>query len=480
MRVPKVITNTSLYSFASFLQKGIGFLLLPLYTHYLSPEDYGVLNVITSITGFLSILFTMSLHGAASRFHFNSEEKEYRAKVWGTILLLVLANSVFWGVLAIVFHPYLIDPFTKGIEFYPLVFLALLGTILSPLYMFYQQWLRNRQEGWRYSANLLCNFILAVTLNIVFLAVFNFGILSLIVSSLLVAIVFFIYSLIRFVPNISFKYDREIGVAAMKYSLPLVPHNITGYWSVMIDRLMLNTLMGASAVGLYSIGSQFGSIISIVAYSINLAYSPWCFQEMAKGENGNYQKLYMFADVATFICCFFALLISLFAPEVISLMTSDKFHDAWQPIPFICFGFVANGLYYFFCQPLFFAHTKYVMYVSIIALATAYFGNLWLIPVFGIIGTGISLFASMMVTAVLALVLSMWLEPQIKYHYVRMIAMTVMMLAVSLTVFEFQQMDDMLWRILSKAAVVIALCMVFTLIYRNQIKEFVKVIKKRD
>lgn len=479
MRIPKVVTNTSLYSISSFLQKGIGFLLLPLYTHYLSPDDYGVLNVITSIMGFLSILFIMSLHGAASRFHFNSEEKEYRAKVWGTILLLVLANSVFWGVLAILFHPYLIDPFTKGIDFYPLVFLALLGTMLSPLYMFYQQWLRNRQEGWRYTANLLCNTLLTVALNVVFLVVFNYGLLSLIVSTLLVTIVFFIYSLIRFVPNISFKYDRKIGMAAIKYSLPLVPHNITGYWSVMIDRIMLNTIMGASAVGLYSIGSQFGGIISIVAYSINQAYSPWCFQEMAKGDKGNYHKLYMFADVATFISCFLALLISLFAPEVISMMTSDKFHDAWHPIPFICFGFVANGLYFFFCQPLFFAHTKYVMYVSIIALATAYFGNLWLIPIFGIIGTGLSLFASMMVTALLALILSKWLEPQINYHYVRMIAMTLLFLVVSLTVFWFQQTDNDALRLLGKAGVVLLISLIFSFIYRNPIKEFVNVLRNK-
>lgn len=479
MKVPKVITNTTFYSFASFLQKGIGFLLLPLYTHYLSPDDYGVLNVITSITGFISILFTMSLHGAASRFHFDSEDVDYRAKVWGTILLLVLVNSVFWGVIAITFHKYLIDPFTKGIDFYPLVLLSIITTMLSPVYLFYQQWLRNRQEGKRYIINSLSNFIMTVLLNIILLSIFNMGIMSMILSSLLVAIVYFAYSIWRFLPNINLKYDKQIGHRAISYSLPLIPHNITGYWSVMIDRIMLNSMAGALAVGLYSIGSQFGSIVSIVASSINLAFSPWCFQEMAKGCDGDYEKLYTFADAGIVICGLIALVISLFSPEVVTLMTNNSYYDAWLPIPFICFGYVANGLYYFFCQPLFFAHTKYVMYISIVALTFAYLGNLLLIPILGIIGTGISLYLSMMITAIMALIISHKLEPQIQYHYGKMILSSVLLLALSLSVFFFKDISNIELRFTFKCILLLLVIVGLLYFYKTEFVIVVNKIKKK-
>ena len=55
MTVNKILKNSSLYTFCALLQKGTGFLLLPIYTTYLKPEDYGIMNLITSITGFLSI-----------------------------------------------------------------------------------------------------------------------------------------------------------------------------------------------------------------------------------------------------------------------------------------------------------------------------------------------------------------------------------------------------------------------------------------
>lgn len=451
MKFPKIFTNAALYTFSSFLQKGIGFFLLPVYTYYLTPEDYGMLNVVTTIVSFLSQLFMMSLHAAASRFHFNSEKIEYRAKVWGTILILVLLNSLFWGILVMVFHKYLIDPIAKGINFYPLFFFSIIGTILSPLYQFYQQWLRNLQNGVRYTINAVSYFILQVILNLIGLVFLGLGVLSPILASLIVAVVFFIISLWRFVPNVTFRYDKQIAKDALKYSLPLIPHNVAGYWSHTIDRIMLNNMLNSSSVGLYSIGSHIGTVIGEIAMSINKAFSPWCFEKMTKNENEGYEKMYIFADMSIIALSLVAMLVSMFSPEVLGLMTSKAYGTAWMPVVFICFGKVAQCLYFFFCQPLFFSHTKYVMYVSLAALVANVICNLLFIPMFGIIGTGVALFLSMMVISLMALILSLWLEPHIHYHYIRMTLTCLFFLGLSSSVFMFQAlMDNNLYRLLLK------------------------------
>ena len=62
--------NTAIYVVISFLQKAIGFFLLPLYTVVLAPSDYGTVNVVNTIVGFLSTLYGLSLNGAAGRFYF--------------------------------------------------------------------------------------------------------------------------------------------------------------------------------------------------------------------------------------------------------------------------------------------------------------------------------------------------------------------------------------------------------------------------
>lgn len=481
MRIPKIFTNSVLYSLSSFLQKGIGFLLLPVYTYYLTPEDYGVLNIVTTIVAFLSQLFLMSLHGAASRFHFNSEKVEYRAKVWGTILMLVLANSLFWGVLVMVFNSYLISPIAKGIEFYPLFFFSILGTMFSPLYLFYQQWLRNLQNGIRYTINAITYFILQVVLNLFGLIVLNLGVLSPVLASLSVSVVFFIIAFCRFVPHVNLKIDKKIAKDAVKYSLPLVPHNIAGYWSMTIDRIILNSIMNASSVGLYSVGSQFGMVVGEIAMSINKAFSPWCYDKMSKSNQDGYERMYIFADMSILFLCLGAMIVSIFSPEVVSLMASSSFSMAWMPVVFICYGKVAQGLYFFFCQPLFYSHTKYIMFVSLSALIANVVCNIIFIPLFGIIGTGIALFISNMTISVMALILSKFLEPQIRYHYRRMLLLCVGFLLVASSVFFFQDFfDSFILRLFFKIVYVGVVTLIMLLLNKTEIKLVFNIIKERN
>lgn len=339
MTVNKILKNSSLYTFCALLQKGTGFLLLPIYTTYLKPEDYGIMNLITSITGFLSILFLVSLHAAAARFHFKYVTSKGQAIVWGTILLMVLFNSAFWGLICIIFHDALLVPLAEGIPFYPLLLLAILGTMLSPLYLFYQQWLQCTQDGLRYTLNLMCNFLLQVFLNLLMLMVFHQGVLGIIISSFIVSMIFFIYSMISFLPHITLCINKEISVAAFKYSLPLIPHSVSGYLSVMLDRILLNKLIGIQQVGLYGVANQFGNILNLFTSSINQAFTPWLYQKLEKeNESSNYKSIYKFAEISNVLCCFVALVITFFSPEFIRLMTTDEFYSSWQRLYLLHLG----------------------------------------------------------------------------------------------------------------------------------------------
>lgn len=402
MTVNKILKNSSLYTFCALLQKGTGFLLLPIYTTYLKPEDYGIMNLITSITGFLSILFLVSLHAAAARFHFKYVTSKGQAIVWGTILLMVLFNSAFWGLICIIFHDALLVPLAEGIPFYPLLLLAILGTMLSPLYLFYQQWLQCTQDGLRYTLNLMCNFLLQVFLNLLMLMVFHQGVLGIIISSFIVSMIFFIYSMISFLPHITLCINKEISVAAFKYSLPLIPHSVSGYLSVMLDRILLNKLIGIQQVGLYGVANQFGNILNLFTSSINQAFTPWLYQKLEKeNESSNYKSIYKFAEISNVLCCFVALVITFFSPEFIRLMTTDEFYSSWQPIVFITFGYVLNGLYFFFSKSLFFSYTKYVMIISLSTVLLNFVFNMILIPNYGYLGAGVAFLLSQFVSSVI-------------------------------------------------------------------------------
>lgn len=459
---------------------GIGFLLLPIYTYYLSPEEYGKLSVVTTISAFLSRMLLMSLHSAATRFHFKSDKKEYIAKVWGTILLILVINSLFWGVLVLLFHPFLVTPIAEGIDFYPLFFFAIIGAMLSPVFQFYQQFLKTIQEGLNVTINAIAHFLVTVVLNVLCLSYFHLGVLSMILSNFIVGLLFFLYSIYKMNSFIDYRFSKDIGIKALRYSTPLIPHNVASYWSNTIDRLMLNNMAGATSVGLYSLASQFGIVMNVITGSINTAFIPWCYQLMAKGDKQEYEKMYIFADVGVLLCCVIGFIISIFSPEAVWLMSSKSYEMAWYPISFICFGGVARGLYYFFCQPLFFSHTKYVMYVSMTALLANVICNLVFIPLLGIIGTGVAMFISLLVIALMALGLSIHLEPQIRFHAGKMIGLSFLFLLISQMVFLFEIIDSLFLKITLKVLFVSVILLVCLYFEYKSIKTFWGVLKNKQ
>ena len=194
MRLPKLLQNSAIYTLIQILQKGISFFLLPVYTAYLTPSDYGVLGVATSISSFLAIFISLSLSSAATRFYYrNGKDEDYCRKVYGTVAATVVLLSLVIGGLCLLFHKYLLDPLTGDISFYPFMLLAILHTIVTPLYTLYQDYLRARQNGLHFGINSLSNFVLNVALIVVALSVFHLGVVGVLLANLITAIIFFIY-----------------------------------------------------------------------------------------------------------------------------------------------------------------------------------------------------------------------------------------------------------------------------------------------
>lgn len=455
IKIPKVLENATLYSGAAFLQKGIGFILLPFYTAYLTPEDYGIMNLLNSVIGFFSILILLSLNGAAARLHYKEEYAKKRACLWGTLLILVIINSLFWTGAAVSFHKYIIDPFLDGISFWNLTIFSLLNVFFSPLYLFFQQWLQTNEQGRQYSINMLVNFLLTTSLNIVFVAIFKMGVLGVLMSSLVSSLVFFVYSIIVFLPKVKLCLDKKIAKESYTYALPLVPHSIAGYLSVMLDRVLLNKLATASTLGIYSVANQFGSIVNYFTDSVNQAYAPWFMKECKNGTPDN-MKINQMALSAISVYSYISMLITIFTPEVINVMTTgNSFNEAWIPVVFICYGSVFNAIYYFFSMPLFLSYTNCIMTITITRLLVNAVLNIILIPQLGYIGAGIAFCVSTIYESLIALILSYKKCTFVRFHFIKIYSVACFFLMISLCVFIIENLESVYTKLTIKALFVI-------------------------
>jgi len=476
MSTSKLLKNSGIYIFVSVLQKAISFFLLPVYTVFLTPADYGTLNVIISISSLLSVFFLLSLNSAGARFYYQYlDDEQHIKKIWGALCVFVVINSIILGTFFIVFHHYLIDPFVSGIDFFPFMLLGILSTILTPLYLFFQAYLQTRQDSIRYGVNMILNFLLNIGLIILFVVVFKKGVLGILLAGVITSFVFFVYVLISFIPRLILNLDKNILIPAFKYSLPLVPHSLSSWLMSMVDRLLVNNFTGKTEAGLYSVGYQFGNIINIITTSVNQAYAPWFFEREKKGELNQAVKI---AELLTVIYCFLALGISLFASDVLSIMVTRDFRSAWVFIPFISFAYVFSGLYYFFVNVLFLRQTKYVPIITFSSAIIGLILNIILIQKIGSLGASISCFISLLASSIIALFFSIKAD-KIRYNYARMYIYIFLFFTVSLIVyipFSF----NYLHLFLLKTLIYVLMMIIFIFIYKNEIFMLKSLLKKNE
>ena len=472
MKVPKIITNSALYSITTLLQKGASFFLLPLYTAFLTPGDYGIVNVVTSVSSFLAVLIMMALNGAATRFHYKNTDENYRKILWGTITVIVFISSLGWGAVFFTFHRLLVDPFIGEIDFYPYAVIGLANTIITPLFLLFQSYLQARQEALHYSINTFSHFLVQVGLAVVFIAVYKMGAVGLLLSNVITSLIFFIYVLIVYIPKITIGINKKVAKESFGYSLPLLPHQISIWSAGTIDRLFLNGYKGEAVTGIYSVGQQFGGVVGTIAFSVNQAFVPWFFQMIEKGKEGfrKIEKMGLFAVVGYSLIAF---VISLFSPEILRFMVSENFRDAWEVIPILSFAFVFHGVYFFFINILFVKDTGWVFTVTLAAMIVDVVANIILVPLWGFWGAGIACFLTYFSRSIFALILSLKKSKEIRYNYFAMYTIPLMFMALSFT--NWFIMD---FSLLYSLAIKIGFCTIlatgFYIIYKEQIQTLIR------
>lgn len=464
----KVFLNTIIYTVTTLLQKALSFFLLPLYTAFLTPKDYGITGLIANFTSVLSLLFTLSLNSAVTRFYYEYKDDNKKLKdFWGTIVVYAGVSSIVFGGILTAFDGHITGIFLKNVAFYPFVFLGILNIVTVPVYTIYQTMLETRQEALNYSLNSMGNFMTGIILNVVFIAVFRMGAAGVLLANFLAALLFAVLAIYRIYRrkfiNITFNpvYFKE----ALSYSLPLIPHMLSGVVASFFSRIFLNNSSTLYNVGLYNVGAQFGLLVDIAQSSANSAYVPWYFEMMNKGEEARPYIINM-ADILMRVFCIVSLCIALFTKEVICMMTTSSYHLSWIIVPTLAIAYLFKGIYYFYANTLFY-NKKATRFIFIATISGSMFNILisaLLTPLLGLMAPACSVFLEKALTCIVVIIMSRLIEP-VDFNLMRMILyilITVFAVFIGLTLdFNMPEREISALAIVLKAAVVISMILVF-------------------
>lgn len=404
----KIFNNSIFYSIGTVLSKAVGFFLVPIYTYFLSSEDYGIGTTLTNFVSTFGIVIMLSLRAAMIRFY-NDYDRENQRRFVGTILTFVLINAVVICSLLCIAHPIFVPLFFKGIAFFPYVFWGVLSLGMEGIYLVYQSLMQARQDGKRFSQNSIVYLFFHFFTVVLFVAVLKMDALGMILSCFVTNFCFAAYGVISMIRKgfLIFCLDKEMLVKSLKYSIPILPHNLSNNLNTYSVKLIINHFIGYAMSGLYTLASQFSSIVNMVQNSVNLAFRPWFIEQMQNGEEGRGQIKHMSCMIMSLLafCC---VGVSLFSKEIIVLLAEKTYVDAWLFVPVLILGQLISYIYFCHVQTLMYnvKMSKYVVVCSFSSLLSNIMIALILVEKLEIYAILISLIISKTVLCAISVVMS--------------------------------------------------------------------------
>lgn len=404
----KLFNNSLLFALGTLFSKAVGFFLVPIYTYNVSDADYGIATTITTFVSTFGIVIMLSLRAALIRFYNDYNEREKQSFV-GTITCFVCVNALIICTFLCIFNK-LYSPFLfKDIDFYPLVFLGVLSLGTEGIYLTYQSLLQAKQDGKSYSVNSIIYLLIHAIAVVIFVLVFQLGALGIVLSNLVTNTCFAVYGVVSMLKRgfMRIAWNPSMLSRSLKYSLPILPHNLSNNLNTYTTKLIINTFIGYVLSGLYTLAAQFSTIINLVQASINLTFRPWFIEQMDSGEEGRSQIKYMSVMIMS-IYSFAAVGICLFCKEIVILMAEKSYINAWKMVPFFVIAQLIAFIYYSHVQALMYnvKMSKFTVLCSSIGLVVNIIVSLLLVKPLNIYGILIASLVSKTLMATLTVFMS--------------------------------------------------------------------------
>jgi len=389
-----LLKSTSIYFLGNIFEKGLAFMLIPFYTHYLSTTDYGILTVLQSIIATLVVLFSLSLNGAASRFHIDGNSL-FRKYHYGNIFLYITFFSLIGGVLFYIFGNTILNYF--NIPVFPYILLIVLIAYLNNIYSLYQLKLQMEQRAIEFVINNIIKVFISIGFIILLVVFFHKkadGVLEGTLIGFFMLSIYIVYKLFK--GEVKFNINKKIFNKNFKYSIYLLPHNLGGLLNSFLDKFFITGLISISQAGVYSLGSQISIIISIFAVSLNRALTPSILNAF---KNKNYTYLISLSNITISFIIVIALFLSLFSSEIINMISPLSYNKAKYIIPILTTYYVFQMYYFIVVGVLFYVEkaTRYVAVATLTSLGLNFIFNYFFIQLWGIEGAAFATLLSMII-----------------------------------------------------------------------------------
>lgn len=382
IKLKTLFSNTLLFTLGNIGSKFIMFFLLPLYTHTLTTEQYGITELIITASNLLIPFISLSIQDSVLRFALDKENE--KGQVLKNACVVMLGGTILLFCMSPLLKLY------NPIEEWSIYFIII--TLLHMYRIVFSLYIKAVGKTRLFAVDsILYTLFLAIS-NILFLLVFKMGIigyfLAMISATAFSAIFLFISgNLIR---DIRKSY---INITLLKqmliFSIPMIINAVSWWIANSSDRIMLQYFIGANAVGLYSVAAKMPSLLTSVTSIFNQA---WVISAVTEYDSTRDKEFYEKTfSIYNFLLVIFASVIIFIIKPFMQIYVGNNFIESWQYVPYLLLGAIFLTYASFFGAIYTSAKKNVnVMVTTLIGAILNIILNLVLIPYLGILGAAIA------------------------------------------------------------------------------------------
>jgi O-antigen/teichoic acid export membrane protein len=389
-----------MYGLGTVLAKALGFFMIPVYTHYLAPVDYGILEMLDLSMTLLGMFLSMGISPALLRSYAAAPSQEEKRVIVSSAFIFVTATALITFVLgvgairsvsALIFGPsvppkYLLLSFTSFI----------LGYIVNVPYVYF----RAREASGTFVTIYTLSLVLQLLLNVVFIVVFQLGLSGVLVSAIICLGLQVIPLSTWLVHETGLRLMRRPLEEMIRFGLPLIFSNMALFTLNFSDRFFLKHLQSLDVVGIYAVGYKFGFMVSYLVIQPFLVM--WQSRMYIIFEKDDHPKIFLQISVLySLVLTYVATAIAILSPEIVHFMVDPKFSASKDVIPIVSFAYVIWGVGYYAQLGMFLTNRTGIIGVLSVAAAGLNLAlNYFLILRYGMLGAAWATILSFLAIAV--------------------------------------------------------------------------------
>jgi len=383
----KLASQTAVYGLSSVIGRFLNYLLVPLYTRYFLPSEYGVVTEMYAYVAFLVIVLTYGFETAF--FRFSKKENDVKV-VYSTALISLLISSALFVLLVFLSSDSISNLMGYGIETKYIEWFAIIVALDAISSISFAS-LREQNKALRFASIRLLNIFVNIGFNLYFIVYKEYGIEYIFISNLISSAVTILLLLPVMLKSV-WVFDKKLWSKMRVYALPLLIAGLAGITNETIDRILLKHLLpnpeiSATELGLYGAFYKLSILMTLFIQTFRFAAEPFFF---AQANNKNSKTVY--ADVMKYFTIIMSVIflgVTIFYDIIKGFLGSD-YHDerGFLVVSILLLANLFLGIYYnLSIWYKLTEKTKYGAYLSLFGAIITLILNFILIPKIGFVGS---------------------------------------------------------------------------------------------